>query len=300
MPYVIERPRGPRLAAALELLFRDLDRAERQAQIERALAQQLAGRPLAGLAVARDGDRVAAAVWASPQAGRTATLWAPQIAESRDEAAVDAMLRYALADAYLADVVAVQALVEPQDAELAGRLERLGFVLGAELYYMASLRGDFPVSPPPELSFVPYRTEERRRFAQLVEATYAASLDCPSVDGRRQVEDVLAGYQASGEFDPNRWTIARHNEQDVGVLLLCDWSAADYFELVYMGVIPECRGRGWGEAIVRQAQWQTRQAGRDRLLLAVDAANAPALDAYGRAGFACWDRRRAYLKWRDA
>ena len=103
--------------------------------------------------------------------------------------------------------------------------------------------------------------------------------------------DVLAGYRATGSHDPQRWLLVRHEGRDVGCLLLSDYPEQGNVELVYMGVVPEARGEGWGMHIARQAQWLARQAGRPRLVLAVDAANAPALRIYLALGFRPWDRR---------
>ena len=68
-----------------------------------------------------------------------------------------------------------------------------------------------------------------------------------------------------------------------GKLFMRDWS-------------PAARGRGFGVALTRHAQWQTGVAGRARLVLAVDAANRPAIAAYSSAGFVVWDRRCALLR----
>ena len=43
---------------------------------------------------------------------------------------------------------------------------------------------------------------------------------------------------------------------------------------MYMGLTPESRGRGWGLAVTRHAQWLAGQSGRERMVLAADAANA--------------------------
>jgi hypothetical protein len=133
-------------------------------------------------------------------------------------------------------------------------------------------------------------------MARLVERTYQGSLDCPALDGVRRIADVLEGYRAIGIFDPTRWIIARHREQDIGCLLLADHPRDHQWELVYMGVVPEARGHGWGVAIARHAQWLARQAGRKRLVLAVDAANLPAIAVYAAAGFVTWDHRSVYLR----
>jgi ribosomal protein S18 acetylase RimI-like enzyme len=69
-------------------------------------------------------------------------------------------------------------------------------------------------------------------------------------------------------------------------------------ELVYLGVIAQARGRGLGYALTRYAQWMTRQAGRGKLVLAVDADNAKALRLYAEAGFQSWDRRSVLVAFR--
>ena len=58
------------------------------------------------------------------------------------------------------------------------------------------------------------------------------------------------------------------------------------------------RRRGLGVAIVRQAQWLTRCAARERLVLGVDSANEPAMKVYAAAGLIAWDRRSVYVRTR--
>ncbi len=129
-----------------------------------------------------------------------------------------------------------------------------------------------------------------------MEATYQQTRDCPQLNGVRDVEDVLAGYRAAGVFDAGRWLIVRHAGTDVGCLLLTDFPEHDNWELTYMGVAPSARGNGWGIEMVRYAQWRARLAGRSRLVLAVDAANDPAIRMYVAAGFQAWERRTVCVK----
>jgi mycothiol synthase len=82
----------------------------------------------------------------------------------------------------------------------------------------------------------------------------------------------------------------------VGCLLMTDYPEQGNCELIYMGVVPEARGHRWGVLISRHAQWVTRNAGRQRLVLAVDAANRPAIGMYSAAAFRAWDRRIVYLQ----
>jgi len=146
------------------------------------------------------------------------------------------------------------------------------------------------------LQFEPCAGPSDSRLAGIVEATYEGTLDCPLLNGVRQIGDVLEGYRAGGVFHPNLWLIASHAGRDVGCLILSDHPRHGNLELVYMGVLPAWRGRGWGGQLARKAQWLARRLGRPRLVLAVDAANQPAVDAYIAVGFQAWDRRRAMVR----
>ena len=112
----------------------------------------------------------------------------------------------------------------------------------------------------------------------------------------RTAEDVLAGYRSNGVFDPKLWLLVRRRQRGVGCLLLADHLRHDNMELLYLGLIPAARGRGCGRQLARQAQWLARRAGRRRLVLAVDAANAPAIQTYTAVGFQTWQQRESYVK----
>ncbi len=106
--------------------------------------------------------------------------------------------------------------------------------------------------------------------------------------------EVLDGYRAQGRHLPEHWYSVQFRGNDVGVLILADHPTAGNCELVYMGVVPPARGSGLGERIVRRALAAAVEIGAQRLVLAVDAANGPALELYRRAGFVEWDRRTVY------
>jgi RimJ/RimL family protein N-acetyltransferase len=162
---------------------------------------------------------------------------------------------------------------------------------------MACEESAFPTQQPDgRLEFEPWSPAKEDRLARLVEATYAGTLDCPEMNNLRRTEDVLAGYRATGTFVPERWLFARLDGHDVGCLLLADHAAAGNMELVYMGVIPASRGKALGKELCLYAQWLTRQAGRTRLVAAVDAANLPAIRIYASVGFRAWDSRVVYLR----
>jgi ribosomal protein S18 acetylase RimI-like enzyme len=196
-----------------------------------------------------------------------------------------------------AGVSLAQVLLPSADHEDARRLLRCGYQHAADLLYLVSfLQREPSAKPSRELEFEPYRESQRDRLAALIERTYAGTRDIPALDGQRDMEDVLEGYRQTGEFDASRWRFVRAGGEDVGCMLLADHPPLQQWELVYMGIVPEARGNGWGAEVTAQAQRLAREAGRERLVLAVDAANDPAISAYSQAGFVEWLRRAALMK----
>jgi mycothiol synthase len=179
-----------------------------------------------------------------------------------------------------------QTLIDPQDAALARALEEGGFSRMAELHYLQVFPPVDGKSPelPPGMEWVTYSTQVHEQFARTIVSSYQQSLDCPSLNGLRDVEDVLAGHRASGVFDAGMWFVLREGERPVGTLLLSETARGDAMELTYLGLVPEARGRGLGELMIRQALAVAGFRGHSRFCLAVDSDNVPALKLYYRHG----------------
>jgi len=309
--------------AALDLLFRDHAPEERREQADELLADLRAGGVSGeGLLGAHHGGRLVGVVFAQVQPGRTAAVWPPRVADGEPDATADRLLG-AATDWLSArqDVCLAQVLMPLGARDDAARLRAHRFVHLADLLYLVSLEIEFPAADPAakkgpglfcakhpagrsgkinqvpfSLRFEPCANPSDSRLAGIVQASYEGTLDCPLLNEVRQIGDVLEGYRAGGVFHPNLWLIASHAGRDVGCLILSDHPRHGNLELVYMGVLPAWRGRGWGGQLARKAQWIARRLGRPRLVLAVDAANQPAVAAYIAAGFQAWDRRRAMVR----
>jgi ribosomal protein S18 acetylase RimI-like enzyme len=285
-------------ADALAMVASRLQQQERRQQVETFLAgirtDQVAPDGLLG---AYRGGRLVGAAFSQIQTGKTAIIWPPRCVDSESETTANRLLRTSCAWLAREGVCAAQAMLPIADQSDRATLRAGGFEHVADLLYLVCLAGEFPSHPPQgPLDFEQYRAANHRRLMRIVEATYHETLDCPQLNGVRNIDDVLAGYRATGVFDASRWLIVRRQTQDVGCLLLTDHPHQENWELVYMGVAAPHRGSGWGMHIVRYAQWRAQQAGRPRLVLAVDAANEPAVAIYAIAGFQAWDRRSVYLK----
>ena len=247
--------------------------------------------------MARLGSEVVGGAWAQLQAGATALVSPPRAAEGEPPATADRLLSKLLTALAGAKVQLAQALLTADHGADFERLSGQRFEHVADLLYMVALASTFPdCQPAGELEFEPYTESQQQRLAALVERTYEGTRDCPRMNGLRDTADVVAGYRAAGRFDPARWFFLRHEGQDVGCLLLTEHPAHRQWELVYIGLVAEVRGRSWGIEAVRRAQSLAAQAQATCLLLAVDAANEPAIAMYAEAGFTAWDRRSVLVR----
>lgn len=244
----------------------------------------------------RDGVIVGSA-WGQRVPGSLAFCWPPAIIPAEPESTADRL--QAAVNQYLDEsgITMSQAMLPVHDLVNAMRLSRMGYVHLADLDYLVSSHGDWAGEyPQGPLSFRAGWWNQKEQLKSVIERTYVDTLDCTQLDKTRSVDDVLTGYRRTGVFRPNWWVLARHQDRDVGCVLLADHPEHEQCELMYLGVVPEQRGNGWGLQLANLAQWTAFQAGRRQLVLAVDDANQPATALYRRAGFDVWDRRSVYVR----
>jgi ribosomal protein S18 acetylase RimI-like enzyme len=194
-------------------------------------------------------------------------------------------------------VMLAQMLIDPADVDVISEYLKCGFSKLAELVYLhrtAARRFTAP-SIPAGLAMHTYSAQTHEQFSQAIRRSYESSLDCPALNGLRNIEDVIAGHKSGTEFDPNLWIVLTENQRPIAVLLL-GRSHGDALELVYLGLAPEARGRGIGDWLMQLALMKVSKEGRARLSLAVDSSNAPALALYYRHGMKRIGARVALLK----
>jgi mycothiol synthase len=241
-----------------------------------------------------DGVAPAAAVWVQAAPGNTACLWPPP----PDHLEADPLFRAAARFVDERGIVLAQMNIAASELVSRQRMADVGFPHLADLLYLftevaAPARS---LQIPAGIEFVPRAGVRSAELARLVSRTYEGTLDCPALDGVRSIDVVLEGYRQQGEYLVDQWYIVRVDGADAGVLILASHAAAGNWELVYMGVTPEARGRGLGSCIVRFALDAAARGGAQRVVLAVDAANQPAVEMYGSAGFLEWERRAVYAR----
>jgi ribosomal protein S18 acetylase RimI-like enzyme len=145
------------------------------------------------------------------------------------------------------------------------------------------------------LRYEPYSDANRSVFHETLLRTYELTLDCPELNGIRTVEEIIEGHKAQGVFRPERWWLALEEGRPVGVLMLTEVTDWEGWDVEYLGVVPEARGRGVGRLLTVKAIGEARAGGASRLTLAVDRRNVPAWNLYRSLGFEESDQRDVFL-----
>jgi mycothiol synthase len=258
--------------------------------------------PAAPVEVEISPDSITGVAWVQRLPGETACLWIPP----NQGAIGSAIMRAAAGFVDERQIPLTQLVVSPDDGYSDAECSAAGFSKFATLRYLyADLADDSrrvdsrgQSQTPSPLAFAAHAEREPDRLERVVEQTYVGTLDCPGLDGVRPLAEVLEGYRAQGTHRPEHWYLAQTEGQDVGALILAEHPGLGNWELVYMGVAVDARGRGFGARIVEFAIDVAARHHAERLVLAVDAANEPALRVYGRLGFITWAERIVYARLR--
>lgn len=241
-------------------------------------------------------------VWAAlplALAGRAMLVMVPpRLRPGLQSKHVSELIASTLLEARRGGATIAQALVDPEHRAVCRVLVESGFEDVAELVYLAR-RVDKP-SPGRGLTddyrLWRYDGSTHFRFARTIERSYVDSLDCPQLNGRRDIDDIIAGHKAAGEFDPELWMLLSDIEnRDLGVMLLNRLHRREGYELVYIGLVPEARGQRLADGLIRKAIETLAIEGGGQLITACDADNAPARKLYHRHGFGHIYARRALV-----
>jgi mycothiol synthase len=236
-------------------------------------------------------ERRGVIVWAilpvySP--GRTMVLFSPpHVAPTLQDTIAPDLIARVLEDAAPHGTHLAQVLLDPDEQSVIQLYQRAGFSRLAELMYLSrDLRRENAPQLPAGFITKSYSTETHPLFIRAITASYNGSLDCPSLSGRRDIHDILAGHKAVGTFDPALWTVLlEHHHEPVGVSLLNRSPHSESIELVYFGLIPSARGRGLADVLLRHALHTSVKHNVRTMTLAVDSRNTPALKLYYRHNF---------------
>ena len=274
------------------------DRANAQRFIHYAKTNEIALESMWGKLGA--GGKINQTALAVPNEGKTAMIFSSHPQSQEDALSHGRLLDYVAKKLAKKDIHLAQILLEPREtleqaATIAGGFEKL-----ATLTYLQRpiSKRTMPPEPiwPQGVTVERYHDEIRDDVLTAVLASYEQTLDCPGLFGLRDPDDILAGHQATGMFDPSLWTLLRVDGNPTGVVLLNPFPKQRSVELVYIGLAPIARGRRLGKQLLRHAL-RLLDPKRARIMtLAVDDCNTPALDMYKSEGFESELKRIAFIR----
>jgi ribosomal protein S18 acetylase RimI-like enzyme len=191
----------------------------------------------------------------------------------------------------------LQALLDPPQHREAKALTAAGFERLSELIYMQR-PADAPEAPlqlDGSFELLHWSDQHRGHFADAILASYEQTLDCPGLVGLRDIDDIIAGHMATGEFRPKLWFAVRCDDQPVAVMLLNVVPRRQSMELVYLGIASGWRGRGIGRRLLTHGLGLAGGQGATNIILAVDQGNRPALRLYRSLRFTSTTRKLAMI-----
>lgn len=234
--------------------------------------------------------------------GKFAALWAIRSRAGDERRSFeDALLQTAIERLRNAGVRIAQCLLFSDEATAADALHRNGFW---RLTSVKHLRAPCKKTEDREqrtensgekaVTFKTFAECDSGAFQHVLTQSFEGTLDCPELNELRTADETSAGYRACAP-DLSRWWLIREGEQPAGVLILADSALPDVWDLAYVGVLPQVRGRGIGQAAIEFALAHAAEAGKEGVSLMVDERNRPALKLYDRSGFQQMATRDVYL-----
>ncbi|HKQ47842.1 MAG TPA: GNAT family N-acetyltransferase [Phycisphaerae bacterium] len=256
--------------------------------------------------LAQEGGRIVAACSCLESPGRTGLLFlsAYGLCGGLRDALQD-LIDHILADQAQRNLRLAQCLLNLDDRENDQILSQAGFHSITDLIYMECdvprMALGWKESPVrTDLCWGDYKTSGHQDFAELIQATYRGSLDCPAMTGLREIEDIIAGHKSVGLFQPHRWRLTRVQGSPAGCILLGENPLRRILEVAYMGVHTARRREGLGRLLIEDALRLAYHERFEKVTLAVDAKNEPAMRLYRGAGFVETMRRRAMIRLHDS
>jgi mycothiol synthase len=213
--------------------------------------------------VALLGDKIAWSLLPITSPGRTMLLFTPNRIPRATPIELARELTQAVC-AYWRDrgMHLAQFLLDPADRSIIDLYASAGFDLLAELIYLQrTVNQTAGVEVPAGVEILHYSAATHGAFAETILRSYEGSLDCPALNGRRDIEDVMTGHKSTGEFDPKLWFLLRQGSDEQGVLILSPVHHSNSLELVYLGLTPEARGKGLANLLMRLALASVQPAG---------------------------------------
>lgn len=303
-------------AISLMITENDPDAIERE--VENIFASVRAGQlDLTHLLIATTGQNILAAQLMVAQRDKTAILWPAAIDPAFQEKELknshllesiqEALLKKTILLAKKEACVQIQTTVEQNDTIRSAFYERNGLPAIGEILFMqrpastscsaddSNEQASNREQTADSLKLVPVSEAISDQFlGELLLGTYIDSADFPELQHDRDATRSLLTHRLQGEYHPDHWFVIKQDETAAGVLFFSWHPDMEQWELTYLGILPEFRGRGIaGKAIGKIFQHPTHK--NNAVFLGVDSRNHYAIRLYESHSFVLLSRQKVHV-----
>ncbi|MGK4579314.1 GNAT family N-acetyltransferase [Kitasatospora sp. HPMI-4] len=173
--------------------------------------------------------------------------------------------------------------VHPHLPERLALARECGFTLFQEKQgYLWTDEGE-PLPAPEHLTTRPLTEMGATRFAEVLAACQAGTLDRADRAHGQDVTALMELYDPAE--DGTSWLVAENSQgRTVGAVAVSAFDEEGIATIVHIGVLPEHRGRGYVDDLLRAAQLAARRRGFGGMLSDTDVENHPMRAAFLRTG----------------
>jgi GNAT superfamily N-acetyltransferase len=245
--------------------------------------------------VAVEDGRVTGTIGVLSQPGRVGLIFPPEL--DRPSVAVPgALIDAAVHRLEKAGAAFVQLTLMPEGAGLAEPFLQHGFSLLTDAVVLERPASRKPGAVPGgSLRGIPCNPEENAgRIAGLLARINEATLDCPELDSLRTAADLVTAHHSHSSAGRAHWWRYQESGNDVGVVLGTKAEDADAIEILFFGVVPEQRGKGFGRKLLDHFLSEAVGDGR-KTRAGMDSRNHFAESVYAACGFCETGRVRVWI-----
>ena len=232
------------------------------------------------------GEASDAVILVTEGAGSVATFMISQLTNENEGELLQALQEAKSATA-LKGVATAHALLGEDDAQSVHLFESVGFAKLATLQYMewSATQNPRVLSQITNATFYAASALTHAVLCSTLEKTFIGSLDCPAIHGKRNTEDIIESHKGFEQNDLSLWFTILSDKELAGVLFMNHLQNESILELAYLGITPEMRNKGIAINAMSHAVNQAVKRGCNKIVLAVDDTNVPAISLYKKVNF---------------
>ncbi len=293
---------------ALSLMIQESDPDVKRQEVEKIVLSVKTGRlDLKHLLIATKEREIRAALLMVAQEDKTAILWPP----AYDEELEDSDSLGAIQDLLLEKVVLLaneeccnilQTTVDAADFGTSRLFERNGIPAVGTLFFMQrpafsecnDESNRVTEDEKQSLQLVPISQGiSDEILGELVLETYIDSADFPELQQHRTATLSLQTHRLQGEYNPDHWFVIKQDKAAVGVLFFAFHPDYNQWELSYLGIVPQQRGKNLARCAIKKSLEHTERK-KSSIFLGVDSRNHYAIRLYESLGFVVVSRQRVH------